>query len=102
MVPIFHESKGSAVIICRKCRKRIAETEQVFTEMMLEKKNVVRVRTGPPGFADTEEFHADCVGGVIVESGQMGDLVWHLHSNGHRCTGNAEIDGIQCNSPGIQ
>ena len=90
------------MIICRKCSKRIAETEQEFSQMMLDKRGVVRVRTGPPGFADTEEFHADCVGGVIVGSGQMGDLVWHVHANGYRCTGNADIDGIQCNSPTVE
>ena len=90
------------MIICRKCSKRIAETEQEFSQMMLDKRGVVRVRTGPPGFADTEEFHADCVGGVIVGSGQMGDLVWHVHANGYRCTGNTDIDGIQCNSPAVE
>ena len=84
------------MIICGKCSNKIAETEQEFTQMMLDKQGVVRVRTGPLGFADLEEFHADCVGGMIVESGQSGHLVWHFHANGYRCTGNADIDGIQC------
>ncbi len=86
-----------ALIICRKCNETIVETELEFTRMMNEQV-VVRVRTGPPGFADFEEFHTACVGGKIVGSGQDGDLVWHTHANGDRCTGNAAIDGIQCGS----
>ena len=39
---------------------------------------------------------------VWPRCGQMGDLVWHVHANGYRCTGNADIDGIQCNSPTVE
>ena len=88
------------MINCRKCGMSIAKTETEFSQMLTVEQSVVRVRTGPPGFADFDEFHAECVGGGIVQSGQQGDLVWHIHENGHRCVGDANIDGVECTGPG--
>ena len=84
-------------IICQHCKIDIADSEAEFSQMMSEGK-AVRVRTGPPGFADFDEYHADCVGGPIAEHGQNGQFVWHIHANGHRCTGDADLNGINCTS----
>ena len=87
------------MIMCRKCGTKIADTAAEFSEMLAAKGKVVKVRTGPPGFADSDEFHAECVGGGVVQLGQQGSLVWHVHENGPRCTGDADLDGINCTGP---
>ena len=55
-----------------------------------------REKPGPPGFADHASFHAACVGGRVVTQGQRGEFVYHVHKDGHTCTGRADWDRVQC------
>ena len=89
------------MIVCRRCGKKIAETEREFSEKLTVERSVIRVKTGPPGFADFDEFHAECVGGRVVEMAHRGSLAWHLHENGHRCTGGGGVNGVNCTGSGV-